>query len=136
MRSITVPTHDEDPMPVIEFVEEQLELHDCPPKALNQIQIAIEEIFVNIVNYAQLAEDDDIEVRCEVLEDPLRVVVQFLDGGIPFDPLAKEDPDISPEALEERVGGLGIFLVKQMMDDVSYAYENGLNTLTILKHIG
>ena len=135
MECITVPACDNDPDPVIEFVEEQLAQFDCPPKALYQIQVAIEEILVNIVSYAQLAEDDGIEIRCEVLDGPLRVVLQFLDGGVPFDPLAKEDPDISPDALEQREGGLGIFLVKQMMDEVSYAYENGKNTLMIQKHL-
>ena len=63
------------------------------------------------------------------------MVVQFLDGGVPFDPLAKADPDITPEAIMEREGGLGIFMVKKMMDDVSYVYENGKNTLTILKRL-
>lgn len=135
MRSITVPATDEDPNPVMEFVEEELSRHDCPPRTLYQIQVAIEEILVNIVSYAGLAQDDGVEVRCDVLEDPLRVVLQFLDGGVPFDPLAMEDPDISPEANEEREGGLGIFMVKQMMDSVSYAYEGGKNTLTILKNL-
>ena len=135
MRSITVPANDVDPSPVIEFVQEELEQHDCSPRALYQIEVAIEEIFVNIVSYAGLSEAEGVEVRCEVLEDPLRVVLQFLDGGVPFDPLAKDDPDISPEVIAEREGGLGIFMVKQMMDDVSYAYENGKNTLTILKHL-
>ena len=59
--------------------------------------------------------------------------MQFLDRGVPFDPLATADPDLSPEAIMEREGGLGIFMVKKMMDDVSYAYEDGKNTLTILK---
>ena len=135
MRSITVPAIDEDPSPVIDFVEEELASHDCPSRVLFQIEVAIEEIFVNIVSYAGLSESDGVEVRCEVLEDPLRVVVQFLDGGVPFDPLAKADPDTSVEATVEREGGLGIFMVKEMMDDVSYAYENGKNTLTILKHL-
>ena len=135
MKSITVPANDVDPSPVIEFVQEQLEQHDCSPRALYQIEVAIEEIFVNIVSYAGLSESDGVEVRCEVLEDPLRVVLQFLDGGVPFDPLAKADPDTSPEAVAEREGGLGIFMVKQMMDDVSYTYEDGKNTLTILKHL-
>lgn len=133
MRSITVPATDIDPGPVVEFVEAELEQHDCPPKALFQIEVAIEEILVNIVSYAGLSETDGIEVRCEVLENPLRVILQFLDEGIPFDPLAETDPDISPEAIMKRDGGLGIFLVKQMMDDVSYTYENGKNTLTVLK---
>lgn len=135
MECITVPAYDNDPDPIIEFVEEQLAQFDCPPKALYQIQVAIEEILVNIVSYAQLAEDDGIEIRCEVLDTPLRVVLQFLDGGVPFDPLSKEDPDISPEGLAEREGGLGIFLVKQMMDEVSYVYEDGKNTLMIKKHL-
>ena len=135
MRSITIPATDEDPEPIVEFVGEELAKFDCPQKALYQIEVAIEEILVNIVSYAGLSDADGVEVRCEVLDDPLRVVVQFLDGGVPFDPLAKADPDTSPEALQEREGGLGIFMVKQMMDDVSYSYENGKNTLTILKQL-
>ncbi len=135
MKSITVPPTDEDPNPVIEFVREELSKHDCPPKAMYQIEVVIEEIMVNIVRYAQLNEDDDIEIRCEVNEDPLSVTMQFLDGGIPFDPLAAEDADTSPDALMEREGGLGILLVKKMMDDVSYAYEDGKNTLTVLKNL-
>ena len=135
MESITVPVNDEGPYPIIEFVEGQLESYDCPPKALNQIAVAIEEITVNIVRYAGLNPDEHIEIRCEVQENPLCVRIQFLDGGVPFDPLAREDPDISPEGLMSRVGGLGIYMVKQMMDDVSYPYENGMNTLTILKKL-
>ena len=135
MKCITVPANDIDPTPVVEFVEEELSNHDCSDRALYQVEVAIEEILVNIVSYAGLSDADGVEVRCEVIDDPLRVVVQFLDGGVPFDPLAKADPDTSPEALQEREGGLGIFMVKQMMDDVSYSYEDGKNTLTILKQL-
>ena len=135
MKSITVPANDKDPAPVVDFMQEELARYDCPARALYQIEVAIEEILVNIGSYAGLSDDDVVEIRCEVLDDPLRAVIQFLDEGIPFNPLAREDPDTSPEALEERVGGLGIFMVKQMMDDVSYAYEDGKNTLTIVRHI-
>ena len=135
MRNITVSANDEDPSAIIEFVQEELERYDCSPKALFQIEVAIEEIFVNIVHYAGLSSDDDVEVRCEVLNEPLSVVLQFLDGGVPFDPLAKEDPDTTPEGTIEREGGLGIFLVKEMMDGVSYTYEGGRNTLTIQKNL-
>ncbi len=135
MKSITVPATDNDPYPVTEFVKKELSLYDCPDRALYQVEVAIEEILVNIVSYAGLTGDDGVEIRCEVLDDPLRVIVQFLDDGIPFDPLEKPDPDTSPEAIMNRVGGLGIFMVKQMMDEVSYAYENGKNTLTILKRL-
>lgn len=135
MSSIIVPANDDGPDAVTGFVQEQLAQHDCPDKALFQIEVAIEEIMVNIASYAKLSDDDGVEVRCDILDDPLRIVLQFLDRGIPFDPLATGDPDISPEALEERVGGLGIFMVRKMMDDVSYAYEDGKNTLTVLKSL-
>ena len=135
MKTITAPATDEDPNPIFEFIEEELAHYNCPLKILNQIDVAVEEILVNIVSYAGLSSEEDVEIRCDVLEDPLRVVVQFLDGGVPFDPLAAEDPDISPEALSEREGGLGILLVKKLMDDVSYTYEGGKNTLTILKNL-
>ena len=135
MKSIVVPATGEAPGSVTDFVVDELTRHDCPQKALFQIEVAIEEIVVNIVSYAELSDGEGVEVRCEVLDDPLRVVLQFLDSGVPFDPLASDDPDISPEALSEREGGLGIFMVKNMMDDVSYAYEGGKNTLTILKNL-
>ena len=135
MSRIVVPANDEDPNPVFAFVEEELARINCPAKALNQLEVAIEEIFVNIVSYAGLSADDGIEIRCDVLDDPLRVVLQFLDGCTPFDPLAAGDPDTSPEALMERDGGLGILLVKKLMDDVSYAYEDGKNKLTIMKNL-
>ena len=102
---------------------------------LLQIRLAVEEIFVNIASYAYDPSVGPAEVRCEVLEDPLRVIIQFLDGGKPFDPLAREDADISEDGLMMREGGLGILLVKETMDDVSYTYENGKNILTILKKL-
>ncbi len=74
-------------------------------------------------------------MRCEILEEPLRVVIQFLDSGKPFDPLAREDADTSEEGLMSREGGLGILLVKNTMDDVQYSYEGGKNILTILKKL-
>ena len=136
MRSVVVPATGAGLESVTEFIDGELARYDCPAKVLYQIEVAIEEIMVNIESYAQLSDDDGVEVRVEVLDDPLRVILQFLDRGVPFDPLASADPDISPEALAEREGGLGIFMVKQMMDGVSYAYEDGKNTLTILKNLG
>ena len=133
MKRIVVPVNDEDPAPIVEFIEEALAGVDYSSKAIMQIQVAIEEIFVNITRYSGLAPEGAIEVSCEVLDEPLRAVVCFVDDGVPFDPLAPGDPDISPEGLMGREGGLGIFMVKQMMDDVSYAHEHGKNMLTITK---
>ena len=135
MRSILVPAVTEQLETVQTFVEAELETRDCSPKAMIQINIAVEEIFVYIASYAYRPEVGEAEVCVEVSEDPLRVVIQFLDRGKPFDPLAKEDADTSPEALERREGGLGILIVKKSMDAVTYSYEDGKNILTIEKKL-
>ena len=120
---------------VTEFVDERLETRDCPASTQMQVELAVEEIFVNIASYAYDTDDGEAEVRCEVLEAPLRAVVQFLDGGKPYDPLARGEVDISKEGIMSRIGGLGIHLVKKTMDDVQYAYEGGKNILTIQKRL-
>ena len=114
-------------------MSEELEQYDYSSRALYQIEVAIEEILVNIVSYAGLTENDGIEIRCGVFEDPLRAVVQFIDGGIPFDPLAKEDPDVTQSAEDRQIGGLGIYIVKKTMDEVTYAREGDENVLRIRK---
>ncbi len=120
---------------VTDFVLQRPEIAACPKNTQLQLRLAVEEVFVNIASYAYDPSIGPAEVRCEVLDDPLRVVIQFLDHGKPFDPLAKEDADTSEEALMDRIGGLGILLVKETMDEVSYSYEEGKNILTILKKL-
>ena len=135
MDSIIVPAKNEYLEQVTAFVDERLEAHDCPMTTQMQVELAVEEIFVNIASYAYDTDDGEAEVRCEVLEAPLRAVVQFLDGGKPYDPLARGEVDISKEGIMSRIGGLGIHLVKKTMDDVQYAYEDGKNILTIQKNL-
>ena len=120
---------------VTDFVLQRPEIAACSKNTQLQLRLAVEEVFVNIASYAYDPAIGPAEVRCEVLDDPLRVVIQFLDHGKPFDPLAREDADTSEEALMERIGGLGILLVKETMDEVSYSYEEGKNILTILKKL-
>ncbi len=133
MERITVPASLDQLDTVQEFISEKLEQYACPMKAMMAIEIAVEEIFVNIANYAYRPEVGEATVCCEVSQDPLKVTIQFLDHGKPFNPLEKDDADTSQEALLEREGGLGILMVKKSMDSVSYSYENGKNILTILK---
>jgi sigma-B regulation protein RsbU (phosphoserine phosphatase) len=135
MDSITVPAKIEELDRVNDFVMEKLASLGCGEGTLFQLRLAVEEIFVNIASYAYKPGEGEAEVDCEVLKDPLRVVLRFLDGGVPFDPLAREDADTSREALMERVGGLGILLVKKLTDDVQYSYEDGKNVLTIMKKL-
>ena len=135
MKELDILATKENLVNVLSFVDEELEKAECSMKAQMQIDLAVEEIFVNISSYAYDPSVGPAEVRCEVREDPLRVIIQFLDGGKPFDPLAKEDADITADGLFSREGGLGILLVKETMDGVSYSYENGKNILTIEKKL-
>ena len=135
MESLIVSAEVKNLDEVTDFVLQRPEIAACPKNTQLQLRLAVEEVFVNIASYAYDPSVGPAEVRCEVLEDPLRVVIQFLDHGKPFDPLAKEDADTSADALMERIGGLGILLVKETMDEVSYSYEGGKNILTILKKL-
>ena len=135
MKSMRIAAKIEELDRVTGFVEETLAPYDCPMRTLLQLRLAIEEVFVNIASYAYAPGEGEAEIRCQVLEEPLRVVICFLDGGQPFDPLAREDADTSEEGLMSREGGLGILLVKKTMDDVQYSYADGKNVLTIVKNL-
>lgn len=118
---------------VLRFVDEQLEAANCPMKIQMQIDIAVEEIFVNIAHYAYDPEVGTATVRVALTPDPLSVDITFIDDGVPYDPLAKADPDITLSAEERQIGGLGIFMVKKCMDDVKYEYLDGHNILMLKK---
>lgn len=136
MEKITVPARAEELETVNGFIEEKLEALGCPMRARMQIALAVEEIFVNISSYAYRPEDGEAEICVDAAGDPPRVTIQFLDRGRPFDPLKRPDADTTLSAEERDIGGLGILLVKKTMDQVTYAYEDGKNILTIEKSLG
>ena len=118
------------------LIAEQMEGYPCSGKARFHLDVAVEEIFVNIAHYAFSPEQHgEATVRCCVGGSPLQVTIQFLDRGKPFNPLAKEDADTTLSAEERDIGGLGILMVKKSMDAVDYAYQDGRNILTIKKSI-
>ncbi len=135
MKEITLKATVENITRVTAFVEEQLEALDCPLRAQMQINVAIDELFGNIAHYAYAPDTGDATVRVEAEEEPRAVVITFIDRGVPYDPLKKPDPDVTLSAEDRAVGGLGIFLVKKTMDDMSYSYEDGQNILRIRKKI-
>ena len=135
MKELTIAATVDNIGAVTAFVDEQLEALDCPMKAQMQIDIAIDELFGNIAHYAYTPEVGEATVRVEVTEDPLSVIITFIDGGVPYDPLAAADPDTTLSAEERAIGGLGIFMVKKSMDEISYRYENGSNILSIRKNL-
>ena len=135
MKELTIAATVENIGMVTDFVNEQLEALDCPMKAQMQIDIAIDELFGNIAHYAYHPEVGNATVRVEVTEEPLAVIVTFIDGGVPYDPLNTEEPDITLSAENRQLGGLGIYMVKKSMDEISYEYRDGKNILSIKKKL-
>ena len=135
MKELNIAATVENIEVVTDFVNEQLEALDCPMKAQMQIDIAIDELFGNIAHYAYNPEVGDATVRVEVVENPLSVVITFIDNGVPYDPLKNDDPDTTLSAEERAIGGLGIFMVKKTMDDITYEYKDGQNILKIKKKL-
>lgn len=133
MNELTLSATLENVAKVTEFVDEQLEARGCSMKAQMQIDIAIDELFSNIANYAYNPTVGPATIRVSVDGDPLAVTILFIDKGIPYNPLEKEDPNIGLSAEERQIGGLGVFMVKQLMDDMSYEYRDGQNILAIHK---
>ncbi len=120
---------------VLFFVDSRLEEAGCGIKAQMQIDVAVEEIFVNIASYAYTSGNGPAEIIMSVEGEPPQAVITFTDRGMPYNPLEKEDPDVTLSVEDREIGGLGIFLVKQSMDGVSYSYEGGKNILTIRKNL-
>ncbi|MDR2759706.1 MAG: SpoIIE family protein phosphatase, partial [Spirochaetaceae bacterium] len=118
---------------VLDFVNAELEKMDCPLKTQRQIDIAIEEIFVNIAHYAYNPETGFAVIRIKTGFNEIRF--EFEDRGDPYDPLVKSDPDIGASAEDRPIGGLGVFMVKKIMDTVEYRYEGSKNLLALTKTI-
>ena len=120
---------------VLTFVDSHLESADCPMKIQMQIDVAVEEIFSNIANYAYTPGRGDAIIQMSTSGNPPVAEIVFIDSGVPYNPLAKEDPDITLSAEERPIGGLGIYMVKKSMDEVNYEYKDGKNIFTIKKSL-
>ena len=136
MREITVDASVDQIKPVTDFVNQQLEELGCSTRTRIQIDVAIDEIFSNIARYSYSETKGTATVRVDVEEDPLSIIITFIDQGYPYNPLSKEMPNtIGLPAKKRPIGGLGLFMVKKTMDAVSYTYEKGQNILKIRKKI-
>ncbi len=118
---------------ILAFVSLLLDTHDCSPKARTQVRMAVEELYVNVTLYAYPSGDGWAEIRGSI-EDGIATFV-LIDGGNPFNPLEKPDPDILLSGEDRGIGGLGIYMVKTMLDDVKYVYQDGCNRLTLRKKL-
>ena len=118
---------------VMDFVDGFLEEKGASMKTQMQVDLAVEEIFVNIANYAYGDSVGKADISVQYSDGVVTIV--FRDSGIPYNPLEKEDPDVTLSLEEREIGGLGVYLTKQNMDDVSYLYKDGLNVLTMKKNL-
>ena len=133
IKELSVEAKLENMVSVLEFINEQITNYtNCSTKIQNQISIAIDEIFSNIIKYSYSFEIGIVLVRITVEDD---ITIEFEDSGIPFNPLAQNNPDISLPLEKRDTGGLGVFIVKNIMDSVEYKYINNKNHLTIKKHL-
>ena len=130
---LRVPAKLEGMDVILAFVSYLLDINGCSTKTRTQLRIAVEELYVNVTLYAYPDEDGWAEIRGNV-EDGVATFA-LIDGGRPFDPLAKEDPDIMLSGEEREIGGLGIFMVKNTMDEMVYEYRDGCNRLMMRKKL-
>ena len=134
MKQLTVKADVSALDQVLAFADTFLEANDCPMKIQMQIDIAIEELFVNIAHYAYPSGEGEAVIGIEADTEAKCFKITFEDSGIPYDPLKKDDPDITLSADDRPIGGLGIFMVKKSMDDMTYEYKDNKNRLTITKN--
>lgn len=118
---------------VQEFVNGILEENDCPMKTQMLIEVSLEELFVNIAHYAYPEGNGWAEIRCGVTDGV--ATITLIDGGFAYDPLAKPDPDVTLPVEERQIGGLGIYMVKKKMDEMTYERRDDKNVLTIRKKL-
>jgi serine/threonine-protein kinase RsbW len=116
--------------PLIDFVESCAKRQGAEEARLREIDLVIEELLVNIFNYAYPERSGDVEIVCRT-DDTGRLVVDIADEGIPFNMLTREDPNLEAGIEERRIGGLGGFFVKQLVQDIRYRREKGRNILTL-----
>lgn len=132
--TILLPANTEKFPNLRAWLDKQCDNAGIPSALKNKLNIAVEEVFVNISSYAYPPKDGDVEITFKI-NDKNQVEMKFIDAGIQYNPLEKEDPDITLPVEERPIGGLGIFMVKKYMDEMNYIYENGKNILTIKMNI-
>lgn len=133
MEEMVIQAVTENLQSVLAFVDRQLEDMGVSVKVKMQIDIAVEELFVNIAHYAYAPDTGMVAMQVEKSHDKSQISIAFRDTGRPYNPLEKTDPDVTLPAEERRIGGLGIFMAKKCMDGMKYEYKNGQNILTMIK---
>lgn len=133
MKTVILPAELEHLDEVKAFAERELAKTPASREDRIAVELAIEEVFVNIVTYASLPKASEIAISCEYLLVEKALLIQFEDEGYPFNPLEWKEPDLGEGLLERGPGGLGIYLLKKMMSEIKYEYDEGCNRLKLWK---
>ena len=134
MNSITIEAVIKNIPQLTDTIDEFLESLDCPLKIQMQIDVAMDEIVTNVAMYAYGDSTGPVTMEYDKIENKNGIVLVFKDNGMPFNPLTHEDPDTSLSAEARKIGGLGIFMVKNSMDELSYEYTDNTNIFTVKKY--
>jgi len=133
MKKLVVPAKLENLDKASDFITRGGKSLGFDEKKLSQIKLAAEEVIVNIINYAYPKGEGEIEISYSQRDDGA-FKIEIIDRGIPFDPLSLPDPDVGASLEERKIGGLGIYLVRRVMDEMNYKREDGKNVLTLVKN--
>lgn len=133
--SLSVPAKMEYMEPLLDKVRKYLAARKCPAEVMMKLEIALEELFTNIADYAYHQDGGEIGLDCSMEKGSGFLKLQVKDHGISFNPLEKKEPDFFIPFEERPVGGLGIYMVKQFVDEIEYEYKDGCNLLTLKKNI-
>lgn len=133
IKSMTLPAIRANQEIMSDAIMDMLCAHDCPAKTISEVMVAFDELISNIVNYAYKDGQGDMRIDFSIGGEVPTLTLDFIDKGIPFDPLKKPDPDITLSVEDREIGNLGIFMVKQMMTSIEYERVGDENHLRITK---
>lgn len=135
MKEITLEATVENISVVTDFINEELNKVNCSEKIKSEIDIVVDELFGNIANYAYGDTLGKAIVQIEITDNPMKASITFIDNGIKYNPLENNTPDITLSAQDREIGGLGVYIVKKLMNDIIYEYVDNRNILKIVKNI-
>ena len=132
MNRLTVKASIDNLNDALDFVNENLERRNCRMVLRHQIDIAVEEIFMNIANYAYKPASGNVAICVSAGKE---IVIRFEDAGKPYNPLEQAAPDLDKPLMERKIGGLGVFMARQFMDKIEYSRIGNKNVLIMTKNI-
>lgn len=136
MKEITIPAEKNNIDTINKFIDSEFKDYNYSEEFIRQIKIIVDEIFTNISSYAYTNDYSKTKnMKLIIDKNPDEILLRFEDSGVPYNPLLRKKPDITLSVEKRNIGGLGIFLVKNMSDNIEYKYEHGKNILTIIKKV-